>query len=469
MDENVGFWESLKNNLFSKKDNNKDWIKNSLGEIISQENIDSYIAELDLDSAKEKLQRMLDWQEGIKNNDKTWQDYFDTCKDGEKYLIDVIKNTDDLSKLTGEDLVKANQQARESALAHNNALEQQTLGAKAATAATKVLSTAGNMLLMWGISEVIGAAVTSIDNYIHRVEKANETIDNARSEYENSKSEIESTNTELEETKQKISELESKGVLSFTDEAELDKLKQQNNELEKTIMLQEKKKENEAKQVVDEIGENKSDLFNDFENITSKYSTYKNEYEEQDKIGIEGVKNGDIEEENYEATMKSMNTVLTNYESALLERIDNFEKYKSDIINKYGTDDVSQYSSSDKQLYNDINEKLNKAYHVVYSDAEYNKAIIEPIFKTDEFDGLYDQMLKFFVSGGSTDLSSLEDKFGTDIIQSLRNACEKSGVDFNKMIGDIYANSQQRLDQIAPVFEKPNSSYEAEQNAISHR
>ena len=54
-DENVGFWESLKNNLFSNNDANKDWIKNSIGEIISQENIDSYIKELDLDTAKEKI------------------------------------------------------------------------------------------------------------------------------------------------------------------------------------------------------------------------------------------------------------------------------------------------------------------------------------------------------------------------------------------------------------------------------
>lgn len=338
--------------------------------------------------------------------------------------------------------------------------------------AGNILKSFGASLASIGVNMLIGMALdgiaTSIDNYIHRVDKANETIDNARSEYENSKSEIESTNAELEETRQKISELESKGVLSFTDEAELDKLKQQNDELEKNILLQEKKKENEAKQVVNEISENQSDLFDDFENITSKYSTYKSEYEEQDKIGIEGVKNGEIEAKDYEATMNSMNTVLTDYESALFERIDNFEKYKSDIVNKYGTDDVSQYSLPDKKLYHDINEKLNEAYHVVYSDAEYNKAVIEPIFKTDEFAGLYDQMLKFFVSGGSADLSSLEDKFGADIIQSLRNACENSGVDFDKVMGDIYANSQRRLDQIAPVFEKPNSSYEAGQNAISH-
>ena len=155
-DENVGFWESLKNNLFSGKPD-KNWIKDSFGNIISKENIDSYIAELDLDSAKEKLQGIFDWQEDVKNNDKTWQDYFDTLDDGESYIADLIKNTDDLSKLTGEDLVKANQQARASALAHNEALKAQTFSAKAGKVALQALATAGNMLAMWTISKGNGA------------------------------------------------------------------------------------------------------------------------------------------------------------------------------------------------------------------------------------------------------------------------------------------------------------------------
>jgi len=161
-DENVGFWESLKNNLFSKQAD-KDWIKNSSEDIISKENIDSYIAELDLDSAKEKLQGIFDWQEDIKNNDKTWQDYFETLKDGtEKYIPDLIKNTDDLSKLTGEDLVKANQQARASALAHNEALKSQTLSAKAQSAALKGLSFALNALASIGLSIIASKVLSCI-------------------------------------------------------------------------------------------------------------------------------------------------------------------------------------------------------------------------------------------------------------------------------------------------------------------
>lgn len=191
-DENVGFWESLKNNLFSKQAD-KDWIKNSSEDIISKENINSYIAELDLDSAKDKLENMFDWDSKIKKNKATWQGYFDTCKGGNEYLIDLIKNTNDLSKLTGEDLVEANQQARASALAHNEALKAQTFSAKAGKAALQALATAGNMLAMWAISKGIEFAVTGIDNLVHSAEHCKERVDELMDSY---KSAIDTANTD---------------------------------------------------------------------------------------------------------------------------------------------------------------------------------------------------------------------------------------------------------------------------------
>ncbi len=155
-DENIGFWETLKNNLAPKTENGDSWLRNSLGEIISAENINSYIAELDLTSAKDELSKIFKWDEKIKNGDATWQDYFDTLENGaEEYIPDVIKNTDDLSKLTGDDLVEANQQARQSALAHNEALKQQTLGAKAAKIGMQALATVSNMFIGMAISCLI--------------------------------------------------------------------------------------------------------------------------------------------------------------------------------------------------------------------------------------------------------------------------------------------------------------------------
>ncbi len=119
-----------------------------------------------MDSAKEKLHGIFDWQEDVKNNDKSWQDYFDTCKGGNEYLIDLIKNTDGLSKLTGEDLVDACDKARKATIAHNEQIKNMSFSAKAGQAALKGLSIAGNILAMWVISRGIEIAVAALT--LHR-------------------------------------------------------------------------------------------------------------------------------------------------------------------------------------------------------------------------------------------------------------------------------------------------------------
>lgn len=160
-DKDISFWDALKQNLFSKDDN---WIKNSLGEIVSKDNIDSYI------------------KEDVKNGEASWDEYFDTCKGGNEYIIDVVKSTDDLSKLTGEDLVAANQKARASAIAHNNALKQQTLGAKAANVAMKGLALVGNMLASYLLTKVI-TAYSDYKNKIHEIADESSKQASKSSEY----------------------------------------------------------------------------------------------------------------------------------------------------------------------------------------------------------------------------------------------------------------------------------------------
>ena len=176
---------------------------------------------------------------------------------------------------------------------------------------------------------------------------------------------------------------------------------------------------------------------------------------------------GTVTLENYEATMAAMDKTMSQYESSVLDNIEKYEQYKEDIINKYGTNDINTFSQSDRTLYNDIISQLQAAYKEIYTDSEYNKFVIEPIFDEEKLKGLQDELLKYFISGGQTDLSSLEEKFGTDIITALRSACEKAGIDFDKMIEDMYNNSQSKLDQIVPLVDKPSGAYDAKQNQIS--
>lgn len=348
-----------------------------------------------------------------------------------------------------------------------SSLRATATASKTASVAMRALSMAMNMIVIGLITKGLELLGSAISNYIHRVEKANEKIEESRSSYEDAKSSIESMNDELKTTQDKIDDLQSKGTLSFTDKAELDNLKAQNDELERSISLEEKKKQNAASQTVNDIKQNKDTLSDDFEESIKNLSEYQEEYEHMQQVGIKGISDGTVTPENYEVTMTAMDKNMGLYEKYVLKNIEKFEKYKEDIINKYNTDDVSQFSQSDRDLYNSIVSQLQEAYKTIYSDSEYNKFVIEPIFDQDKLKGLQDQLLQYFVNGGSTDTSALEERFGTDIITSLRNACEKAGIDFDKMIEDMYNNSQSKLDQIAPMIETPNGAEDAKQNQVS--
>ena len=340
---------------------------------------------------------------------------------------------------------------------------------KTASVAMRALSMAMNMIVIGLITKGLELLGSAISNYIHRVEKANEKIEESRSSYEDAKSSIESMNDELKTTQDKIDDLQSKGTLSFTDKAELDNLKAQNDELERSISLEEKKKQNAASQTVNDIKQNKDTLSDDFEESIKNLSEYQEEYEHMKQVGIKGISDETVTPENYEVTMTAMDKNMDLYEKHVLGNIEKFEKYKEDIINKYNTDDVSQFNQSDRDLYNSIVSQLQEAYKTIYSDSDYNKFVIEPIFNQDKLKGLQDQLLQYFVSGGSTDTSALEKKFGADIITALRNACEKAGIDFDKMIEDMYSNSQSKLDKIAPMIETPNGAEDAKQNQVSKK
>lgn len=92
-----------------------------------------------------------------------------------------------------------------------------TLAGKAGSMATKAISTLGNMAAFAVISGVVQLAATAIDNWIHRVDRANEAMQEAVSEYETTKSNLQNINSELEENKQRITELQAKGPLTYVE------------------------------------------------------------------------------------------------------------------------------------------------------------------------------------------------------------------------------------------------------------
>lgn len=101
----------------------------------------------------------------------------------------------------------------------------------------------GNALIFAAISAAISYVIKEINNYINRLDIAKDKLSETTSELESVESEIDSISS-------KIKDLESSGPLSLTDKEELERLKEENAELEKRKQYLEMQKQEEDKDVV---------------------------------------------------------------------------------------------------------------------------------------------------------------------------------------------------------------------------
>lgn len=206
---------SVMKTAFTVPKDKLDWIKNSQDEIVTKNNIDSYIPQLSQDEADGLVKSIQAQSIAVTNGTKNWQDYFQELDDKKQGPItDLIKNTKDLSKLTGDDLVQATNAARESALKHNAALQQETLGAKAATLGLEALSVVGNIAFSMGVSIAISAIIEKYNELAHAAENCKERVDSLISSYD---SKLNNANSNISKTEELADEYEtlSKGVSSL--------------------------------------------------------------------------------------------------------------------------------------------------------------------------------------------------------------------------------------------------------------
>ena len=214
-ENSAGFFQTFKDSLLSSTVNGQDYKRNKVGEIVTLENIDTYIPTLDIENRENKLADIKD----IRNGNKTKYDFYSSLKPGEDYLRNLIENTEDLSTLTGDDLVEANEKARASVLSQNEALKQQSIAAKTSKMAFQALATAGGMVAGFLIAKGIELAATAIDNLIHRQErlaeaakKATENIQNSYSSFSELKQSTGSITQEFAQLSQHVNQATGENI-----------------------------------------------------------------------------------------------------------------------------------------------------------------------------------------------------------------------------------------------------------------
>lgn len=165
------------------------------------------------------LASLLNNKEKIEAGQKTWQDYFNCLKEGEKWQVKFVQEND-LTKVSLDDVKNAQNAAKQSAIAYNNGLEQMTIGAKTANIALKGLAIAGNMVVGILAGFVISKAIEGLDNLVHAADNAKESAESFSSSFSSMNDEFSSNDDKLSDLQKKYDEL-SKGVNSLGENVSL--------------------------------------------------------------------------------------------------------------------------------------------------------------------------------------------------------------------------------------------------------
>lgn len=131
-------------------------------------------------------------------------------------------------------------------------LNQNTIASKAGTLALKAFAAVASMAAMAIAGMIVSKVIQSIDNYIHRVERTKEALEESISAYKNVQSEIDNLNRQLEEIDTQIESINSLGGAQVSKDGELEKLESQRQALEANLALKKEEAYLDAKKAADD-------------------------------------------------------------------------------------------------------------------------------------------------------------------------------------------------------------------------
>lgn len=173
--------------------------------------VDTMYPKIDTSNVKEIKAEIIDMSKSVSDGKKTWQELFEALPVGKKHFAELGQQMEG-QIITEEGLITANEKARDSALAHNNALKQQTLGAKAANFALKGLVIAGNMIATWVASEVLSGLYKmsqTSEEVANKAQTLGASFSSTKSELKDYKEQIKTLYTTINDSGSSIDEVKN--------------------------------------------------------------------------------------------------------------------------------------------------------------------------------------------------------------------------------------------------------------------
>ncbi len=184
-------------------------------QLIPEENITK---ELSFDEARKQLE---DFNKEVIQGGRSLTEYFNECYDGDSVLKKYVTTTDQQTQSV-QGLIKASKEAREKQLAQNEAVKA-TLSAQAGQAAIQALASAGNTLIMWGISQAINGLyeLSQVSNNVaQRASEVSNSFTGTKTDIEGYKTQIDQLYTTINSSSSSIQEVTNarRELLSVQDE-----------------------------------------------------------------------------------------------------------------------------------------------------------------------------------------------------------------------------------------------------------
>lgn len=357
-----------------------------------------------------------------------------------------------------------------------------TLAARAQAVALKAISTAGNMILFAAASKGIEFAVTAIDNWIHREEKANEAMSEAVGEYESAKSGLENVNSELNEQNKKLDELLAKDKLTYTEKGQLEELQSITKELLLQQDIEERRTDKASKKAAyktvdayekqygkydmseenlhEKLSRENFPIPEDADDVLGNIAAYiraKEALEQSQKKFDNAVKTG--EDTTWLKEDLQMNTDVTDdYKQSLDDNLSDLQEKRLALKDEYDKAieksemGVEPLTSSEKgviKTYESINDVMRMIYEYTDKNA-WNSMQIESVFDTEGIEKSKEELLEM-ARTGTLDESVIQS------YSNLSNALKQNKISASEFCNELIKISEQEtnVDGDTPGFTSP--------------
>lgn len=358
---------------------------------------------------------------------KQFQEIFNTTQLSASAVAEQMGKVDDSiircasSMKNGEFTIKA----------YTKSVQGLTFAAKAGKVGLQLLASAGSMIAGILIGEAISGVIKLIDNQIHAAEKAQEAMEDSMAAYEKSKEELKNVNKELESNEKRIDELLAKDYLTYTEESELQRLKDVNEQLLIQRALLDEITENGLTQTIEKAVDGYNEKY--------KNGPVTNEDIDRYKRSVDGGMplNELLVDENNIAKQIAAYEKLIEYRDKAFSSGDNklAEKYSRQItdVNEHILTSLQEDQSKIKNLslkpFDDLTSEAQEAFKGLSSSFEvaykrfdpstWNKIQLDDLFKTKEFDETKDNLSELSKAGKLT-VESLSEEF-PELAQAISN------------------------------------------------